>query len=113
MIYKIAIAKNFAILTGKRLRWSLFLAKLQASRTAALLQRDPEAGVFFFVNIAIFKNTYFGKHLRTAASETHLINTKLFLRILLSKSMISERFRVFHKKSVRKKSVDSQKIKRE
>ena len=90
MIYKKAIIKNFAILTGKRLRWSLFLAKLQASRTAALLQRDPEAGAFF-VNIAIFKNTYFEKHLRTAASETHPINTKLFLRILLCKSMISER----------------------
>ena len=91
MINKKAIIKNFAILTGKRLRWSLFLAKLQASRISALLQREPEAGVFF-VDIAIFKNTYFEKHLRTAAFETHLINTKLFLRILFCKGMISERF---------------------
>ena len=35
----------------------------------------------------IFKNTYFEKHLRTAASETHLINNKLFIKILLRKNM--------------------------
>ena len=42
--------KNFAIFTGKHLRWSLFLISSQ-------------------LNFAkIFKNTYFEKHMQTAAS---------------------------------------------
>ena len=36
----------------------------------------------------VFNSTYFEKHLRTAASETHLINTKLFIQILLCKIML-------------------------
>ena len=40
----------------------------------------------------IFKNTYFEKYLRTAASESHLINTKLFIKILLCKNMLPEGF---------------------
>ena len=31
MFYKKAVVKNFAIFTGKNLRWSLFLIKLQDS----------------------------------------------------------------------------------
>ena len=31
MFFKIGVLKNFAILTGKRLCWSLFLIKVQAS----------------------------------------------------------------------------------
>ena len=32
MFFKISVLKNFAIFTGKHLRWSLFLIKLQAFR---------------------------------------------------------------------------------
>ena len=32
MFFKIGVPKDFAIFTGKYLRWSLFLTKLQASR---------------------------------------------------------------------------------
>ena len=39
--------------------------------------------MFFREYCKIFKNTYFEKHWQTGASETHLINTKLFIQILL------------------------------
>ena len=91
MFYKKASIKSFATLTGKQLCWRLFLVKLKASRIATLLKRDSKTGVFC-VNSEIFKNTYFEKHLRTAASETHLINTKLFIKILFCKNMLPERF---------------------
>ena len=37
----------------------------------------------------VFQKTSFTKYLRTAASETHLINTKLFIKLLLCKIMLS------------------------
>ena len=52
-------------------------------------------------------------HLRKAASETHLINTKLSIKILLCKIMLSEKFRVFQKNSFIKKSVEQSKNKKE
>ena len=47
-----------------------------------------------------------------AASETQLINTKLFVKILLCKNMLSKRFWVFHKSSFIKKSVEQSKNKK-
>ena len=49
---KRAVLKNFATFTGKYLRWSLFLTKLQTSSEYC----------------KIFKNPYFEEHLRTAPS---------------------------------------------
>ena len=40
------VLKNVAIFTGKLLCWSLFLIKLQAFRSATLLNRDSNTGVF-------------------------------------------------------------------
>ena len=40
-----AVLKNSAIFTWKHLCWSLFLMKLQAFRSATLLERDSSAGV--------------------------------------------------------------------
>ena len=57
MFCKIAVIRDFAILTRKELYWSLFLVKLQ-----------------------------------TAAFETHLINTKLFIKILFVKHAFREIF---------------------
>ena len=45
MFFKIDVLKNFAILTGKHLCWSLFLIKLQAFRSATLLNRDSSIGI--------------------------------------------------------------------
>ena len=45
--------------------------------------------VFFREYCEFFQNPYFEKHLQTAAFETHLI-TKLFIKILLCKNMLSE-----------------------
>ena len=42
------VLKIFAVFTGKRLYWSLFLKKLQAFRPATLLKRDSYAGVFLW-----------------------------------------------------------------
>ena len=50
MFFEIDVLKNFAIFTGKHLRWSLLLIKLQACN--------------FLVNIAKFlKSAFFIKHL--------------------------------------------------
>ena len=49
MFFKIGILKNFAIITGKLLYWSLFLIKLQTWRAAALLNRDSNTGVSMWI----------------------------------------------------------------
>ena len=54
MFYKTAIPKNFAILQGKHLCWSLFLMKLLAWRLATLLKRDCNTDVFRWI-LQIFK----------------------------------------------------------
>ena len=46
VFYKKAVLKNFSILTGKHLCWSLFLIKLWSFRSATLLKRDSNTGVF-------------------------------------------------------------------
>ena len=70
-----AVLKNFAIFTGKYLCWSFFLIKLQDSRPITLLKETPTQ-VFSCEYYNIFKNTYFEKHLPTAAS----VNWKIFYR---------------------------------
>ena len=45
---KKGVLKNFANFTGKCLRLSLFLIKLQALRLATLLKRDSNTGVFLW-----------------------------------------------------------------
>ena len=48
MFYTKAVLKNFAIFTGKHLRWSLFLIKLlsEGLRPATSLKRDYSTGIF-------------------------------------------------------------------
>ena len=50
------VLKNFAIFTEKHLRWSPFLAKLEAFRPVILLKRDSSIGVFLYM-LRNFKNT--------------------------------------------------------
>ena len=75
-LLKTAILKNFAIFTGKHLCRSLFLTKVQAWKSAALLKRDSNTGVFLWI-LRIFKNTYIEKHLRTTTSG---VTRKMLLR---------------------------------
>ena len=49
VLEKKAVIKNFALFTGKHLRWSLFLFKLQAFRTATLLKGDSNKGLFLWI----------------------------------------------------------------
>ena len=46
---KEAVLKNFAIFTGKRLRLSFILIKLQATRLATLLKRNSSKGIFLWI----------------------------------------------------------------
>ena len=46
MFFKIGVLEKFLIFTGKQLRWSLLLIKLQTLRSATLLKRDSHTGVF-------------------------------------------------------------------
>ena len=59
--YKKTVFKNFVILKGKHLCWSLFLIKLQASR--------PPTQLLSCKHCKIFKIAYFEENLRAAASE--------------------------------------------
>ena len=60
------ILKNFAKFTGKHLCQSLFCNKVAGLRSATLLKKDLDRGVFC-VFCRIFKNTYFEEHLWTTA----------------------------------------------
>ena len=52
LFYKEVVLKNFSIFTGKYLCSSLFFVKLQALRSATLLKRNSNAGVFLkFFNL--------------------------------------------------------------
>ena len=47
VFFKTGVLKNFAILAGKRLCWSLFLIKIdQSFRLATLLKKHSNTGVF-------------------------------------------------------------------
>ena len=46
VFFKKSVLKNFAIFIGKHLFWSIFLVKLQALRSATLLIRYSNTGVF-------------------------------------------------------------------
>ena len=48
MFFKINILKNFAIFTGKKLRWSLYFINLQAFRPGTFLKRDSNIIVFLW-----------------------------------------------------------------
>ena len=64
---KNTVLKNFAILTGKHLCWSLFLTRLQAWKSATLLKRDSNTGVSCKFG-EIIKDTCSEEHLQTTAS---------------------------------------------
>ena len=49
VFFKIDSMKNFAILTGKHLCWSLILIKFQTWRPASLLKKDFNIGVFLWI----------------------------------------------------------------
>ena len=59
--FKIGFLKNFAILTGKHLCWSLFLIKLQAFRPSGLqlYWKNTSTQIFSCENCETFKNSFF------------------------------------------------------
>ena len=58
MFFKIEILKHFTNLTGKHLRWSFFVIKLQALRPETLLKTDSNTGIFLWY-FQIFKENIF------------------------------------------------------
>ena len=50
LFFTTSVLKNFVILTGKHLRWSLFLIKLKSWRSAGFLKRDSTAFVFLWIS---------------------------------------------------------------
>ena len=49
MFFRIGVLKNFAIFKGTQLSWSFFLIKLQISKSANLLKRDSNSGIFLWI----------------------------------------------------------------
>ena len=58
MFLKIGVLKNFANFSGKNLRWSLFLIKLQVLGPATLLKKRLQDRSFFFAKFAKFLRTF-------------------------------------------------------
>ena len=58
MFVKIGVLKNLAIFTGKHLRWSLFLRKLQAFRRLAGQLMCFSVNIEKFLRALILKNIY-------------------------------------------------------
>ena len=52
----------------------------------ATLSKRGSKQVFSRKYCEVFKSNSFEKHLRAAASEAHLLNTKLFIKIILWKT---------------------------
>ena len=44
-----SVLKNFAIFTGKHLRWSLLLIDFRASRPATFFKSDSNTGIFLWI----------------------------------------------------------------
>ena len=73
--------KNFVIFTGKHLCWSILLIKLQACK---FVGKRLKHWCFPLHVRKIFKNTYFEKHHRAAASDHSFISAIYFFRMSLS-----------------------------
>ena len=82
------VCKNFPDFTGKQLRWSLFVVKLQTLSGMQIYQSKKRLQHRFLCEICeIFKNTYFEKPLRMTASKLlfrekpHWLNKMRFIDI--------------------------------
>ena len=64
MFFKVGVLKSYAIFTGKHLRWSLFLIKFQSFRSATLLKRDSNKGVFLWTFKKFLRTAFFIEHVR-------------------------------------------------
>ena len=76
--FKIGVLKSFVI-TGKHLCESLFLIKLQASRPATLLKRDPDTGVFLWILRNFWEHLFHKTPPVTASVICWLMRMNLFL----------------------------------
>ena len=85
MFFEKAVFKNFAIFTGKHLRWSLLKSLcLEAFRAARLLKRDSKTGVFLnivkFLRATILKNINERLLLNLMDLSQQLLLKKLFFK---------------------------------
>ena len=74
MFLKTDVLKSFAIFTGKRMCWSLFLIKLQDWRPVFLF-KETLTQVFFCEYCEIFKNSFF------TGTPSHYTFLKFYLMI--------------------------------
>ena len=75
VLYKKGVLKNFANLTGKHLRESLFFNKVPGLRTKTLLEKRLWHRCFPVKFARFFKNTFFTEHLRASAFDAFLFDT--------------------------------------
>ena len=67
MFFKIGVLKNIANFTGKHLRWSLFLIKLQALKLTTYQKETPTQALSCEI-CENFKNIFFNRTPPVAAS---------------------------------------------
>ena len=73
VFYKKAGLKHFAIFTGKHLYWSLFLIQLQTFRSATLLKRDSNTGVFLWI-LKFFKDRSLRLYQKETPTQVFFVN---------------------------------------
>ena len=89
------VFKSFTNLSGKHLRWSLFLIKLQAFRPLTLLKRDSNTCAFQWI-CKIFKNTYFEEHLWKTASEIPSFNPHIYFVLVWRSFLHNDEDHIIH-----------------
>ena len=84
MFCKICVLEYFVKFTGKHLCWGIFLIKLQAFRSAALLKSDSDTNVSLW-NMRNFQEHLFYRTLSMAASDTplKLVSNEISLKIVI------------------------------
>ena len=76
VLCKNAALQTYAELTGKHWCWSLFLIKFQDFQPCKFIKkRLRDRCLFSYESCEIFKNNYFGEHLRTAAFTYQILHS--------------------------------------
>ena len=92
---KKAVPKNFAIFTWKQLCWSLFLMKLQAFTSAALLEKGANTGVL----MSLLRKSKEYLFWRTSAKAASVYSNDLLIYLNCDiTNMLPERFWVYKEK---------------
>ena len=83
MLFKAGVLKNFVILTGKPLCWSLFLIKFHGWRPAFYLKRDSNTVVFLWILRNFSERLFYSRPVHHTFRKFYLMIDDWYFRVLL------------------------------